>query len=157
MLRGGSQRIQRLIGRMSSAVAILDVSQEGVKTPLRSQLRLNLAGFQLMMKSRMSWVMTGICQPRKHAPIGSVSLDEPFGDDNDSTLGDLLSEEEELSQSYREDGSLTDDIQVALSFLDNRERKVLSMRFGIGADDSMKLDDIADVLNVSGESRQLES
>ena len=68
----------------------------------------------------------------KHAPIGSVSLDEPFGDDNDSTLGDLLSEEEELSQSYREDGSLTDDIQVALSFLDNRERKVLSMRFGIG-------------------------
>ena len=94
----------------------------------------------------------------KHAPIGSVSLDEPFGDDNDSTLGDLLSEEEELSQSYREDGSLTDDIQVALSFLDNRERKVLSMRFGIGADDSMKLDDIADVLNVSGERvRQLES
>ena len=47
---------------------------------------------------------------------------------------------------------------VALSFLDNRERKVLSMRFGIGSDDSMKLDDIANVLNVSGERvRQLES
>ena len=48
-------------------------------------------------------------------------------------LCDVLSEEEELSQSYREDGSLSDDIKVALSFLDNRERKVLSMRFGIGA------------------------
>ena len=32
------------------------------------------------------------------------------------------------------------------------------MRFGIGAGDSMKLDDIADELNVSGERvRQLES
>ena len=46
---------------------------------------------------------------------------------------------------------LSDDMSVALSFLDQRERKVLSMRFGIGQDDSMKLDEIADVLNVSGE------
>ena len=49
-------------------------------------------------------------------------------------------------------------MSVALSFLDDRERKVLSMRFGIGNDDSMKLDEIADILNVSGERvRQLEA
>ena len=94
----------------------------------------------------------------KFAPASSLSLDEPFNDDSEHTLGDVLSEEEELSQSYREDGSLSDDVQVALSFLDKRERKVLSMRFGIGAGDSMKLDDIAEELKVSGERvRQLES
>ena len=94
----------------------------------------------------------------KFAPANSLSLDQPLSDDSDQTLGDVMSEEEQLSSSYREDGSLADDIVVALSFLDNRERKVLSMRFGIGSDDSMKLDDIADVLNVSGERvRQLES
>ena len=68
------------------------------------------------------------------------------------------SAEEEFNQSYREDGSLADDIGVALSFLDQRERKVLSMRFGMDQGESMKLDDIADYMNVSGERvRQLES
>ena len=54
--------------------------------------------------------------------------------------------------------SLSDDISVALSFLDQRRRKVLSMRFGMDQGESMKLDDIADYMNVSGERvRQLES
>ena len=74
------------------------------------------------------------------------------------SIFDLMTAEEELKQSYREDGSLSDDIGVALSFLDQRERKVLSMRFGMEKGESMKLDDIADSMNVSGERvRQLES
>ena len=38
----------------------------------------------------------------KFAPASTLSLDEPFGEETDQTLGDVLSEEEELSQSYRE-------------------------------------------------------
>ena len=70
-----------------------------------------------------------------------------------------MTDEKETQQSYREDGSLADDIQVALGFLDQRERKVLGMRFGLTKDkESMKLDDIAEILNVSGERvRQLEA
>jgi RNA polymerase primary sigma factor len=94
----------------------------------------------------------------KFAPTSSLSLDEPLNEESDSTLADLMTAEEELNQSYREDGSLSDDISVALSFLDQRERKVLSMRFGMEKGESMKLDDIADSMNVSGERvRQLES
>ena len=53
---------------------------------------------------------------------------------------------------------MSDDIQVALGFLSERERNVLSMRFGIGKKDSMKLDEIASEMKVSGERvRQLES
>jgi RNA polymerase primary sigma factor len=155
------QRIQRLIGKMSGAVAIPhDVSQGKRKENLvKSQLQVELGrnptdeevthalGSDRNLSNRV-----------KFAPASTLSLDEPLGEDSDQTLGDVISEEEELSQSYREDGSLSDDIKVALSFLDQREKKVLSMRFGIGADDSMKLDDIAEVLNVSGERvRQLES
>ena len=57
------QRIQRLIGKMSSAVAIPhDVSQgKRERKPSVLNSKLNLAGFQPMMKSKMSWVMTGIC------------------------------------------------------------------------------------------------
>ena len=61
-----------------------------------------------------------------------------------------------MNQSYREDGSLSDDMSAAA--FGPGERNVLSMRFGIGQEDSMKLDEIADVLNVSGERvRQLEA
>ena len=42
----------------------------------------------------------------KFAPTSSLSLDEPLNEDSDSTLADLMTAEEELNQSYREDGSL---------------------------------------------------
>ena len=155
------QRIQRLIGKMSGAVAVPhDVSQGKRKENLvRSQLQVEFGRNPTEDEVKHALGSDRNLTNRvKYAPSGSVSIDEPFGEETDQTLGDVLSEEEELSKSYREDGSLSDDISVALSFLDKRERKVLSMRFGIGAGDSMKLDDIADELKVSGERvRQLES
>ncbi len=155
------QRIQRLIGRMSGAVAVPhDVSQGKRKESLvRSQLQVELGRNPTEDEVRKAVGPDRNLSNRvRFAPASTLSLDEPFGEDTDQTLGDVLSEEEELSESYRENGSLSDDIKVALSFLDQRERRVLSMRFGIDAGDSMKLDDIADKLKVSGERvRQLES
>jgi RNA polymerase primary sigma factor len=155
------QRIQRLIGKMSGAVAVPhDVSQGKRKENLiKSQLQVELGRNPSEDEIKKAiGTDRNLSNRVKFAPASSLSLDEPFNDDSEHTLGDVLSEEEELSQSYREDGSLSDDVQVALSFLDKRERKVLSMRFGIGAGDSMKLDDIAEELKVSGERvRQLES
>ena len=155
------QRIQRLIGKMSGAVAVPhDVSQGKRKENLvRSQLQVEFGRMPTEDEVKNALGNDRNLSNRvKFAPTNSLSIDEPLGEDSNQTLGDIMTEEEELNQSYREDGSLTDDISVALSFLDNRERKVLSMRFGIGSDDSMKLDDIAEVLNVSGERvRQLES
>jgi RNA polymerase primary sigma factor len=155
------QRIQRLIGKMSGAVAIPhDVSQGKRKEGMvRSELQVEFG-----RTPTDDEVNSALGQDRnltnrvKFAPTSSLSLDEPLNEDSDSTLADLMSAEEELNQSYREDGSLKDDIGVALSFLDQRERKVLSMRFGMEKGESMKLDDIADSMNVSGERvRQLES
>ena len=155
------QRIQRLIGKMSGAVAIPhDVSQGKRKEGMvRSELQVEFGRVPTDDE-----VSTALGQDRnltkrvKFAPTSSLSLDEPLNEDSDSTFADLMSAEEELNQSYREDGSLKDDIGVALSFLDQRERKVLSMRFGMEKGESMKLDDIADSMNVSGERvRQLES
>ena len=155
------QRIQRLIGKMSGAVAVPhDVSQGKRKEgQIRSELQVEFG-----RNPTDDEVNTALGQDRnltnrvKFAPTSSLSLDEPLNDETDSTLADLMTSEEELNQSYREDGSLSDDIGVALSFLDQRERKVLSMRFGMEKGESMKLDDIADSMNVSGERvRQLES
>ena len=155
------QRIQRLIGKMSGAVAIPhDVSQGKRKEGMvRSELQVEFG--RVPTDDEVSSALgqdRNLTKRVKFAPTSSLSLDEPLNEDSDSTLADLMSAEEELNQSYREDGSLKDDIGVALSFLDQRERKVLSMRFGMEKGESMKLDDIADSMNVSGERvRQLES
>ncbi len=155
------QRIQRLIGKMSGAVAVPhDVSQgkrkEGlIRAELQVEFGRNPTDDEVNLALGQDRNLTNRV---KFAPTSSLSLDEPLNDETDSTLADMMTAEEELTQSYREDGSLSDDIGVALSFLDQRERKVLSMRFGMEKGESMKLDDIADSMNVSGERvRQLES
>ncbi len=155
------QRIQRLIGKMSGAVAVPhDVSQGKRKEgQIRSELQIEFGRNPTDEEVNIALGQDRNLTNRvKFAPTSSLSLDEPLNDETDSTLADLMTAEEELNQSYREDGSLLDDIGVALSFLDQRERKVLSMRFGMEKGESMKLDDIADSMNVSGERvRQLES
>ena len=155
------QKIQRLVGKLSHPVTVPhDVSQgkrrynqvldqlhaELNRTPTDSEIELAMSGDR------------NISNRVKFAPKGSISLDQPVVADSDQTFSDIMSSEDDLSDSYRENGSLLDDIQVALGFLSERERNVLSMRFGIGKKESMKLDDIASEMNISGERvRQLES
>ena len=155
------QRIQRLVGKLSHPVTVPhDVSQGKRKyNQVLDQLHADLN--RTPTESEVDLAMSNnrdISNRVKFAPKGSISLDQPLVADSDQTFSDVMSSEEDLSDSYRENGSLVDDIQVALGFLSERERKVLSMRFGIGKKESMKLDDIANEMNVSGERvRQLES
>ena len=156
------QRIQRFVSKMAEAVSIPhDVSQGKRKeNNLRTELQISLGREPTDEEVKDSLDDRRNLSGRvKHAPASTMSLDEPFSDDSDHSLIDMMSDESETQNSYRETGSLADDIRVALGFLDKRERKVLSMRFGLTKEkESMKLDDIAETLNVSGERvRQLES
>jgi len=156
------QRIQRFVSKMAEAVSIPhDVSQGKRKeNNLRTQLQVALGREPTDEELKDALDDRRNLSGRvKHAPASTLSLDEPFSDDSEHSLIDLMSDEEDTKCSYRESGSLADDIRVALGFLDQRERKVLSMRFGLTQDkEAMKLDDIAETLNVSGERvRQLES
>ena len=93
------QRIQRLIGKMSGAVAIPhDVSQGKRKEGMvRSELQVEFGRVPTDDE-----VSTALGQDRnltkrvKFAPTSSLSLDEPLNEDSDSTLADLMSAEEEL-------------------------------------------------------------
>ena len=156
------QRIQRFVSKMAEAVSIPhDVSQGKRKeNNLRSELQISLGREPTEEEVQDALDDTRNLSGRvKHAPSSTMSLDEPFSDDSDHSLIDTMSDEADTMKSYREDGSLSDDIRVALGFLEPRERKVLSMRFGLTNDkEAMKLDDIAETLDVSGERvRQLES
>ena len=156
------QRIQRFVSKMAEAVSIPhDVSQGKRKeNNLRTELQISLGRDPTDEEVKDALDDRRNLSGRvKYAPASSLSLDEPFSDDSDHSLIDMMSDDADTHESYREDGSLADDIQVALGFLEPRERKVLSMRFGLTNDkEAMKLDDIAEKLDVSGERvRQLES
>ncbi len=155
------QKIQRLVGKLSHPVTVPhDVSQGKRKyNQVVDQLQADLN--RVPTEFEIEEAMHGdrnISNRVKFAPKGSVSLDQPVAPDSDQTFADVMGSEDDHTDSYRENGSLADDIQVALGFLSERERNVLSMRFGIGKNDSMKLDEIASEMKVSGERvRQLES
>ena len=156
------QRIQRFVSKMAEAVSIPhDVSQGKRKeNNLRTELQISIGREPTDEEVKDALDDTRNLSGRvKHAPSSTMSLDEPFSDDSEHSLIDMMSDEADTQKSYREDGSLSDDIRVALGFLEPRERKVLSMRFGLTKDkEAMKLDDIAETLDVSGERvRQLES
>ena len=154
------QRIQRYISKLHGAVSVPhDVFQgkrkeKGIETqlqadlgrePTEKEIRKNI-GHERNLANRV-----------KMAPSSSTSIDKTLNDTK-LTLADLLVSEDDETSSYRDSGSLPDDMKVATDFLDAREKKVISMRFGLGNHLPMKLEDISLKMGVSAERiRQLEA
>ena len=88
-----------------------------------------------------------------------LSLNEPVGDESEAEFGDLLeqyvipdTDEEILRQSFE------DTLREALAKLSEKERQILSMRFGLGDDNPRTLREIGDALGISRERvRQIEN
>ena len=97
-------------------------------------------------------------QAVRSAARASISLDEPVGDDGESSFADLLADEhaedpvEVVAQSQRE-RALSD----ALEALPERRRRVLELRYGLDGNDPRTLDEIARELGLTRERvRQIE-
>ena len=93
------------------------------------------------------------------APRSVASLDRPVGDDDGATLGELVAgrergPEEELEVSLREES-----LRTALEQLNDRERDVLKLRYGLDGDEQPKsLEEIGRRLNLTRERvRQIET
>ena len=113
------QRIQRFVSKMAEAVSIPhDVSQGKRKeNNLRTELQISLGRDPTDEEVKSALDDTRNLSSRvKYAPSSTMSLDEPFSDDSDHSLIDVMTDEKETQQSYREEGSLADDIRVALAF-----------------------------------------
>ncbi len=88
-----------------------------------------------------------------------VSLDTPIGDEQDSSLGDLIADAEAINPSLAvQNINLQKQTREILSTLTPREEKVIRMRFGIGNKSDHTLEEVGRDFNVTRERiRQIEA
>jgi RNA polymerase primary sigma factor len=88
----------------------------------------------------------------------TVSLDSNINDSVDMCLSDVLADDSSRApEDTASDNLLTSDIMHALSSLTDRERDVISRRYGIGPTNASTLQEVGNDLNLSRERvRQIE-
>ena len=88
-----------------------------------------------------------------------ISLETPIGEEQDSSLGDFIADEEAVNPSEAVvNSNLADQTRKVLSTLTPREEKVLRMRFGIGGKSDHTLEEVGQDFNVTRERiRQIEA
>jgi len=88
-----------------------------------------------------------------------VSLDAPIGEDQDSTMGDLIaSRSAEAPDEAAVAADLGEQVRHALSTLTPREEKILRMRFGVGERSDHTLEEVGQDFHVTRERiRQIEA
>jgi RNA polymerase sigma factor (sigma-70 family) len=72
-----------------------------------------------------------------------VSLDRPIGEDGDATMGDLIADANQVDPADTAlEGDALSQIDAALQALDDRERIILVLRFGLGGQEPQTLEEI---------------
>jgi RNA polymerase primary sigma factor len=87
-----------------------------------------------------------------------ISLETPIGEEEDSRLEDFIEDKEVISpQDAAINSNMTKRIQKVLSTLNEREEKILRMRFGIGEKHDHTLDEVGKYFELTRERiRQIE-
>ncbi len=87
------------------------------------------------------------------------SLDAPLTDDGDTELGDLVGDRNaESPADMAVLACLPDDTEEVLAVLDERERRVLKLRFGLDRGEPRTLDEVGEVFQLTRERiRQIEA
>jgi RNA polymerase primary sigma factor len=87
-----------------------------------------------------------------------ISLETPIGEEEDSRLGDFIEDKEVISpQEAAISSNMVKRIQKVLSTLNEREEKILRMRFGIGERHDHTLEEVGQDFDLSRERiRQIE-
>jgi RNA polymerase primary sigma factor len=88
-----------------------------------------------------------------------ISLETPIGEEQDSSLGDFIADEDAVNPSDAViNANLAEQTRKVLSTLTPREEKVLRMRFGIGGKSDHTLEEVGQDFNVTRERiRQIEA
>lgn len=105
-----------------------------------------------------------------HLPIGKIkdilkvsqqpiSIHTPIGDEGDTFFGDFIEDKKAISPANATVFSmLKEELEQAMESLTEREKKILSMRFGLGTEASKTLEEVGALFKVTRERiRQIEA
>ena len=89
----------------------------------------------------------------------TISLETPIGNEDDTSLGDLIADEvSETPYEAASESMLKRDVNAALDTLSPREKLVLQLRFGLGQGHQHTLAEVGEQLQISRERvRQIEN
>jgi RNA polymerase primary sigma factor len=88
-----------------------------------------------------------------------ISLEKPVGEDEDSSLGDFVPDEQAESPFDTTSLSLRrEDVELALAALPERERRVIELRYGLDGSQPCTLEEVGRAFGVTRERiRQIEN
>jgi RNA polymerase sigma factor (sigma-70 family) len=91
--------------------------------------------------------------------VDTVSLDEPVRDDGDAELGDFVEDRNALAPfDHAATSLLPGEIAKVLAVLDERERTILTLRFGLDGGGERTLEEVAEYFGLTRERiRQIEA
>jgi len=81
----------------------------------------------------------------------ALSIDEPYGQDEERNLMDTLPQEYTPADGKLVDESITYEIRRSLEFLNSRDREILTLYFGLDAFSPWSLDEIAKKFKITKE------
>ena len=82
----------------------------------------------------------------------TISLETPVGDENDTSLGDLIRDDRTLTPAqYTENNAMHEQLAAVLHTLSKREQIVLTKRFGLDGNEPMTLEQVGQEMNVTRE------
>lgn len=98
-------------------------------------------------------------QDLKHIALEPVSLEAPVGEEDESSIGDFISDDEMLSPyEFTEKLKLHEELEQVLHTLTPREEQVLRLRFGLDDGRPRTLEEVGKEFNVTRERiRQIEA
>lgn len=88
-----------------------------------------------------------------------VSLDKPIGEDGDATMGDLIADDavSDPAESAQQEDAVAQ-IEAALAELDERERVILILRFGLDGQEPRTLEEVGQHFDLTRERiRQMQN
>ena len=88
----------------------------------------------------------------------ATSLDIPVGEKGESTVGDFIPSTDRTDpEALAMEHSRTETLEACLERLPDRQRRILELRYGLGGDAPMTLDEVGRIFNLTRERvRQLE-
>lgn len=144
-------RTIRLPAYMTDQISRMRREQNNLQQRLgRAPTKEELAEVMGMDVSKVEQMMSVVRQP--------LSLESPVGEEEETELGDIIEDrgslnpEESVNQTM-----MNEELRRSLSELPPREKEILELRYGLGAEEPMTLQEVGQRMGITRErARQLE-